>query len=52
MSEAIAVPKNGKQPSYLDYQGKHKGLLCWILSTDHKRIGNLYLVSILSFFLV
>ena len=29
MSEAIAVPKNGKQPSYIDYQGKHKGLLGW-----------------------
>ncbi|HCY77843.1 MAG TPA: cytochrome c oxidase subunit I [Ignavibacteriales bacterium] len=52
MSEAIAVPKNGKHPSYLDYQGKHKGFLGWILSTDHKRIGILYLVSILSFFMV
>ncbi|HEX7356763.1 MAG TPA: cytochrome c oxidase subunit I, partial [Ignavibacteriaceae bacterium] len=29
-----------------------KGLLGWILSTDHKRIGILYLVSILSFFMV
>jgi len=52
MSETIAVPKNGKEPSYLDYQGKHKGLLGWILSTDHKRIGILYLVAIISFFLV
>ncbi len=52
MSEAITVPKNGKHPSYLDYQGKHKGLLGWILSTDHKRIGILYLVGIISFFLV
>ncbi len=52
MSEAITVPANGKHPSYLDYQGKHKGLLGWILSTDHKRIGILYLVGIISFFLV
>lgn len=52
MSEAITVPTNGKHPSYLDYQGKHKGLLGWILSTDHKRIGILYLVGIISFFLV
>lgn len=52
MSEAVTVPKNGKHPSYLEYQGKHKGLLGWILSTDHKRIGILYLVSILSFFMV
>ena len=52
MSDAISVPSNGKHPSYLEYQGKHKGLLGWILSTDHKRIGILYLVSILSFFMV
>ena len=48
----LAVPENGKHPSYLDYQGKHKGLLGWILSTDHKRIGILYMVAILSFFMV
>ncbi len=52
MSEAIIVPGNGKHPSYLDYQGKHKGLLGWILSTDHKRIGILYMVAIFSFFMV
>jgi cytochrome c oxidase subunit 1 len=38
--------------SYLDYKGKHKGLLGWILSTDHKRIAILYLVSLMVFFLV
>ena len=52
MSEVITVPADGKQPSYLEYQGKHKGLLGWILSTDHKRIAILYLVAIISFFLV
>ncbi len=52
MSDAITAPTNGKHPSYLEYQGKHKGLLGWILSTDHKRIGILYMVSILSFFMV
>ncbi len=52
MNETITVPTNGKHPSYLDYQGKHKGFLGWILSTDHKRIGILYLITILSFFLV
>lgn len=52
MSEAITDPTNRKHPSYLDYQGKHKGLLGWILSTDHKRIGILYLVGVISFFLV
>ena len=34
--------------SYLD----QKGPASWIFSTDHKRIGILYMVSILSFFLV
>ncbi len=29
--------------SYLDYKGRHKGIFAWILSTDHKRIGLLYL---------
>ncbi len=38
--------------SYLEYQGKYKGILGWILSTDHKRIGLLYLYTIVSFFLV
>jgi cytochrome c oxidase subunit 1 len=42
----------GEQESYLDYRGKHRGILAWILSTDHKRIGILYMVSLFSFFLV
>lgn len=41
-----------QEPSYLEYQGKHKGLLSWILSTDHKRIGLLYLYTMLIFFSV
>lgn len=40
------------QPSYLEYQGKYKGFLGWIFSTDHKRIGLLYLYGIMTFFLV
>jgi len=46
MSDAAA------EPSYLEYQGRYKGLLGWIFTTDHKRIGVLYLWSILSFFSV
>ncbi|HCT29645.1 MAG TPA: cytochrome c oxidase subunit I [Bacteroidales bacterium] len=38
--------------SYLDQQGKYKGILGWLTSTDHKRIGILYLMCILVFFLV
>jgi len=43
---------NGHTVSYLEYKGKHTGLLGWILSTDHKRIGLLYLMAALSFFAV
>jgi cytochrome c oxidase subunit 1 len=37
--------------SYLQVK-KHKGILNWILSTDHKKIGLLYLYCILAFFIV
>lgn len=38
--------------SYLEYKGKHKGIKSWIFSTDHKRIGILYLISMLVFFAI
>jgi cytochrome c oxidase subunit 1 len=38
--------------SFLNTGSRYKGLLGWIFSTDHKRIGILYLVSILTFFAV
>jgi len=38
--------------SYLDYKGKYRGLLGWIFSTDHKRIGIMYLIGISFFFIV
>ena len=40
------------EPSYLEYIGKRKGIFKWILSTDHKRIGLLYMFTIMSFFLI
>jgi cytochrome c oxidase subunit 1 len=36
--------------SFYEYQGRHSGIFAWILSTDHKRIGLLYFVTILFFF--
>jgi cytochrome c oxidase subunit I len=39
------------EPSFLD-AGERKGLLAWVLSTDHKRIAILYLTAQLIFFLV
>lgn len=38
--------------SYLEDQGGRKGLAAWLLSTDHKRIGLMYLYAIMVFFLV
>ncbi len=49
--DAAAIHQNGNE-SYLDYKGKHKGIFAWILSTDHKRIGILYMVALLSWFIV
>jgi len=48
----MSVHKNVTEPTYLEYRGKYKGIFAWILSTDHKRIGLLYLFSIMTFFIV
>src|SRR3989339_364598 len=50
--DVLAIKGNGHEPSYLEYTEKGKGLKAWITSTDHKRIGILYLVSLLSFYVV
>jgi cytochrome c oxidase subunit I len=51
-AEEIPLRSNGKEPSYLDFKGRFTGLRGWIFSTDHKRIGILYLVAISIFFLM
>ncbi|MFA7326563.1 MAG: cbb3-type cytochrome c oxidase subunit I [Candidatus Kapaibacterium sp.] len=43
---------NKNYTNFFQIKTKHKGLLAWLLTTDHKRIGIMYLVSILSFFLL
>ncbi|MBI5057365.1 MAG: cytochrome c oxidase subunit I [Nitrospirae bacterium] len=40
------------EKSFYETPGRHTGILSWILSTDHKRIGILYLTSMFSFFFV
>jgi len=42
----------GAQPDFYHAPTRHRGLLGWILSTDHKRIGILYLISMMFFFTV
>ncbi len=46
-----ATGSNGYVP-YLKEYGGRKGIFRWILSTDHKRIGLLYLYSMMVWFLV
>jgi len=38
--------------NYLEDQGKFRGLLGWLTSTDHKRIGLMYMYGIMFFFFV
>ncbi len=39
------------KPDFYDYQERQRGIFAWIFSTDHKRIGLLYLVSMFTFFI-
>ena len=39
------------QSDFYHTPGNHKGILNWVLSTDHKRIGLLYLSCMFTFFL-
>jgi cytochrome c oxidase subunit 1 len=40
------------EPSYLVDTGKYKGLMAWLTTTDHKRIGLMYMYSMMVFFIV
>jgi cytochrome c oxidase subunit I len=44
--------ESGTHISYLEYKGKYKGILSWLLSTDHKRIALLYFYTITVFFFI
>ncbi len=47
----IAVGQTAEVDFY-HVKGKHKGILSWLLTTDHKRIGIMYLCCMSFFFLV
>jgi cytochrome c oxidase subunit I len=51
MDNDAAIAANG-HVSFLDYQGKYKGIRAWIQSTDHKRIGIMYLFALITFFAI
>ncbi len=40
------------EPDFWHTQSRHKGIWAWLLTTDHKRIGIMYLYAIVSFFCV
>jgi len=44
--------ENTGYKSYLEEDGGRKGIFKWILSTDHKRIGLLYLYAIMGWFCI
>ena len=46
-----AVDVDHREPNYLEVRGRHDGILGWIMSTDHKRIGLMYLFLLLIFFI-
>src|SRR4030095_110878 len=48
-NESLAASPN--DVDFYHYQGKHRGIWGWLLTTDHKRIGIMYLSAIMVFFL-
>jgi len=50
MSSSEAPEENHTGVSFYQEKGRYKGIFAWIFSTDHKRIGLLYFVPVLSFF--
>jgi cytochrome c oxidase subunit 1 len=51
MSSVEGLKEIHSRVSFYKHRGGYHGIFAWIFSTDHKRIGLLYFVPILSFFL-
>ncbi|MCY7363157.1 MAG: cbb3-type cytochrome c oxidase subunit I [Ignavibacteria bacterium] len=51
-NETIAVAPKTAEVDFYNVRGKRTGLLSWLITIDHKRIGILYLISVVFFFLV
>jgi len=52
MVSPVTADRLHPETSFYEYQGRYRGIFAWIFSTDHKRIGLLYLSLILLFFSV
>jgi len=52
MADNAAVAGNGNYVDFYNYKGKYSGIAGWLLSVDHKRIGLMYLYSMVTFFLI
>ncbi len=46
------IAAHPQEVDFYHYEGKRKGILSWLLTTDHKRIGLMYLAAMMLFFLV
>ena len=46
------IATGAEEVSFYEYKGRFKGIAGWLLTLDHKRIGLLYLMAMLSFFAV
>lgn len=45
------MSQQGTYVNFLEHRGKYKGILGWFTSTDHKRIGLMYMYAMGAFFL-
>ncbi len=52
MAADVATNHSPAEKSFYEEKGRWSGIFAWIFSTDHKRIGIMYLMSMLTFFLV
>jgi cytochrome c oxidase subunit 1 len=52
MAEALTSHGNANAAEHADYLDYPKGLLSWLTTVDHKRIGLMYMWSVLFFFFV
>jgi len=50
MANGVIAEKN--KSFFEESTNRHSGILSWLLTTDHKRIGILYLIAISAFFIV